>query len=653
MAGLTWLEPDRLVEAGGDSTARRAQRANRAAQDVLRDRNAAERDAVRQLTTRLNTLQTGLKTRLLSGDGSLTDFQRFDLQARLRDVDHLIESMTTSLATDAETSYNAMADLGVSAADEPLHAAQLRIGVALPGIDARLVTTAFDNTLELLTQPMRQFGSDVKVSLRRVALAGENRFEEIQRLRDTIAGQWFDNAQYRAERIIRTELGRIFNQATYDRLVELAKEFTFLRKGWRATGDGRTRRGHVEAGRNYSRGQGVSIAGHFVINVYKEKRAKGVVVSAVLIGKATLRFPLDPAAMPAGKIAAGATILCRCNGFVDFSLSDFAEYSATQVQLALGGLKPPITPGPQPVPQPAPTPQPAPRKPRAVRQPKPAATKIPTEHPQHVLPTGPTDGPKVSASLKAPARGPLADLYRKAMGLIDKVHSDGILNSIPLKQSTARYYGQYHGSRSGDAKGISISKGALSAHPINTLIHETGHWLDNSALLRRDRGYVAYGSQANHGLVAEWQRAAKASETYQQLKRWYSSANAPAPAGLRFRGKQVGDGGVQGDGMIPKGLNYQHLRYLLSTEETFARSYAQYVVIRSGDPAALAELRMMQKAASYGDVAGSAPFNGKPMGQEPVTGSWDYPTVWQDKDFEPIAAAFDAMFEKLGWRKTP
>lgn len=637
---LAFRDPDPTLEAAGNSPARRAARARRAAQHVLQDRNAAERDQVRQLNTRLTTLQGSLKTRLLADDGGITDFRRFNLTTLLHDVDRLVKDTTTDLGASARSTYRTMANLGEAGADEPIQAAQLIIRPGLPGLDAALVGHAFDNTLDLLTQPMQQFGSDVKVALRGVALAGDNKFEAIQKLRDKIAGQGFDNAQYRAERIIRTELGRIFNQATFTRLLGLALDFPFLRKGWRATGDARTRLGHVEAGRTYSRGSGIPITAKFTINVYQERPGE----APKHLGTATLLFPIDPAAegKPA-KLAAAATIMCRCNGFVDFDLADFAEFTRQAIQTSLGGILPPLAPGPTPVPSLPPVP--TPRRPRAPRKPKPPATPdlghlLPSQAAgvpvsKHLILPGQTGlgGPTVVKGVT----GKMTAAFKQALALIDRVHGDGTMSPVLVNQKRLGpgTTGQYASAkRFGDPvyspRSLDIDWGkASTAHPINTMIHETGHYLDEQGF-----GGGNFASPFSPELQ-EWRKALKDSPTYQQLESWRVAA---------VQGRTGQDG-------VPTGAHYRHLAYLVSAEETFARSYAQYVAVRSGDPVALAELRVMQRQASFGPVSPDRPYNSKLTGAVQAANSWDYPTVWGDDEFEPIARAFDRLFEARGWRK--
>lgn len=67
----------------------------------------------------------------------------------------------------------------------------------------------------------------------------------------------------------------------------------------------------------------------------------------------------------------------------------------------------------------------------------------------------------------------------------------------------------------------------------------------------------------------------------------------------------------------------RYISYLINDTEQFARAYAQYVGLRSQNP----RLRAITSRAHGA-----------------------YPTQWNDKDFEPIAAALDKLFAKKGLR---
>jgi hypothetical protein len=622
---MNWSAPTRFLEENSDSTRRRAARGARAGKDVQKDRNAGERAAVQRLNERLAELQTELQKKLLASDRAVTDFQRFDVNARIQDVDRLMADAQADLANGAKLDYNRMADLGDANAEEPMKAAQLKIAPELPGLDAMLVNTAWENTLELLTQPMQQFASQTKVLLRQVALAGDGKMDAINRLREQIAGQGFDNAQYRAERIIRTELGRIFNQSTYDRLLALSKEFPFLRKGWRAAGDARTRLGHQQAGQQYQRGQGIPIGELFEVKVYDERPGKG----GKLLGVAHLRFPVDPATTPQGRIAAGATIMCRCNAFVDFDLGEFAAFTAQAIQTSLGGVRPAVAPGPTAMP-PAP-PKPKTRQPRAAKKPAPIVAPGATRYQP--------GGPKVSGAanldftssrirngLKALTDKSKA-IVRRAFDVIDSVHGDGKLPIIPTgavnpRQARMGTQAGYVHLRGGQPYSLVFGNNILKHAPHIGVFHETGHFLDHAGF---DGDYSAFESESP-GILDGWRQSVKTSKAIQTMADW-----------RRGTGR-------------PMGASDQMLDYMLSAKETWARSYAQWVATRSGNAAALKELANMQEAGTIGSVPGSTRFNSKMLGQKADPGSWDYPWQWSDEDFEPIGKAIDELMEKIGWR---
>ena len=666
---ITWPEPDVLLEAGEDGPARRAQRANRAALDVVKQRHLAESAYTQRLTKRLDTLKASLAARLLTDPGSLTDFKRFTLTTLLSDVDRMIQDTQAQITKDAGKGLTDMADLGEKAADEPLKAANLIIQPGLPGLDPTVVQVAYDQLADLLTQPMMQFQTDVKVSLRRVALAGDNKFEEIQRLRDKISGAGFDNAQFRAERIIRTELGRTFNEATYSRLVQLNRDFRFLRKGWRSTKDGRTRIGHQEAGKKYARGQGILLIERFQVTVYDE-RGKAQGKAPKLLGTASLRFPSDPEAQPQGKLSAGATIMCRCNAFVDFDMAEFAAWSKAKVSQAVGRPAPPPPPPPPPpnvAPPPPPPPPPKVKPVKPVKPPKvrpvskmvgqPAAT-VPQPTAVQVAPGPKPTGVPVSSKITIPkntkpktkteqivefardANGNLIrlpgtamqfqknyrtvtkqvgganwDPSRKAFKLIDQVHGDGELDTMVLGKGKGRSaYGWYWPRGAAKHGQMFLPESGLVDHPILTTIHETGHWIDDLLAITGDCGPARFGKAYGRPAGRSFDQIAKIDAAYQK----FVAAVDGSQALQNLRG-------MSGPHVSRK------LRgiYLKPTEK-FARAYAQWVTKKTGDPEALAQLKKLVDDA---------------------TGPGGYHNQWTDTDFQPISDALDGLFQAVGWTK--
>lgn len=677
---MIWLEPDRHIEATGDGAARRAQDANRAGNEVLAERYSQEREAVQQMLVRLQTLRDQLLARIMRGG---TNFQMAMVRQLASDVDRMIADATAQLALDAEKAYEKQAELGEQAAIRPMQAAKLMVAQAMPGIDRNLVQSAFDNTVDLLTMPMQQFGTDVKVAIRRVATAGDGMMGEILKLREKIEGQGFDAAGFKAERIIRTEVGRVFNDATYARLSALSKDFPFLRKGWRAAADNRTRLGHREAAKTYKRGSGIPMAAGFVLNVYDERNGKAV----KLIGQASLRFPLDPQASPAGRIAAGATIMCRCNAFADFDIRELAKHQKATLALAIPPVQappvaPPAAPPVAPMPKPAPIPKPV--KPR-IRTPK-----VKTHTGTDVLPQLGTGqgadvpgqmvpgGKAISSALtydtpvqltrrtSSAAWGEKAKKFvQDAYALLDSVHGDGDLARLPVVGSASRgAYGAYWRGQGGRAYAIGFKQNTVT---FNTVFHETGHWLDHVAIKGPLRAAFASEDHQNQAMDA-LRQAFRNSKAVQTLRRWSNASMYSQEQIDTYKIKKTIDpaAGHWGDGQTPDRLQPDHLKYLLTTREVFARAYAQYVAKKAGG-AALAELKMLQRHVEFTTSGQSLKgvkqaFEPKDFAKalkaasaatkagESAPQHWTYPNVWQDEDFVPIEKAFDELFESMGWR---
>ncbi len=329
-----WLYPS-LFEAGS-SGRRDAGLAAGAA--VRQEKIRLERDLVSRLATRLEQTKGELQLALISA----SDFKRFQIQALIRDLERALANAKAAVLETAKSAYQTAADLGDAHATEPIKAAQLDVST-IAGVSPTLVQHAYDNTAELLTEPMQQFRSRIVQDVRRMALNAESFGDRMAVLARGIGDAGFDAAEFKTERILRTELGRTFSGATFERMLDLSRRAPFMRKIWIRTNDSRTRQTHLAAGALYVRGKGIKIPELFKV------------------GAATMRFPIDPLVEPAGKIGARETIMCRCNAAVDFDVAELAAATKARVQFALGQVEP----TPEPTPPPPPIVKPG--KPKIVR----------------------------------------------------------------------------------------------------------------------------------------------------------------------------------------------------------------------------------------------------------------------------------------------
>ncbi len=215
------------------------------------------------------------------------------------------------------------------------------------------------------------------------------------------------------------------------------------------------------------------------------------------------------------------------------------------------------------------------------------------------------EGTPVSAALKISQKPGLKNA-RLAAQLIDSVHTDGKLPEIQVvNERMPKGMQGYFQFSSITGAPVKIALRSRMSFPIFTAIHEIGHFLDRDGLGSR------FNASQDSEELAPWREAVKASRAARRLRELYDNPEVTDSSGRK--------------GVWPR----PYIQYLARYDEVFARSYAQYIAVRSGNAAALRELGKIRENA------------GKP----------EYlPLQWDDDDFEPIAAAFDDIFASRKWR---
>lgn len=294
-----------------------------AAAEVRRERVRVEAHAASRLAERLERTKREIQVSLVGA----SDFRRFQAASLLADIDRMLADARADVLRLSKAAYGQADELGAGQVDAAVRAVQITT-VTSVGLSPRLVDHAYDNTAELLTEPMQRFRTMVSSTVRRLALNGDGFAGGMAALARDIGSAGFDAAAFKAERIVRTELGRTFNAATFDRMVSLADRVPAMRKIWLRAHDTRTRPTHVQAAEFYQRGRGIPVAALF------------------RVGSASMRFPIDPLAAPAGKIAARETIMCRCNAAVDFDPAELQKSATDRLRLVMRGGDPVVEPAP-------------------------------------------------------------------------------------------------------------------------------------------------------------------------------------------------------------------------------------------------------------------------------------------------------------------
>ena len=273
-----------------------------------------------------------------------------------------------------------------------------------------------------------------------------------------------------------------------------------------------------------------------------------------------------------------------------------------------------------------PTPPPSPRPDKPKRPPRTPAAE--SRAPGRASSRAGAHASKVSAALNMETR--IAGAYgNEVVAAIDRVHGDGPLSPIPvtIKRMPGGRQGQFATYNQIPAE---INMRARPDHPRLTLAHEIGHWLDQSGIGRNG----AAPTDGGHGQVTRW-LSIWPDKAPAELLAWKEAVDRSAARGQladlqhQMRTKKHIEFTTE-DGTPNKArLSPTWLAYSLRTDELWARSYAQYIAVRSGDAGMMAELRTEQAEQRRMAV--------------PIT------TQWQDADFVPIARAMDALFSALGW----
>jgi hypothetical protein len=212
-------------------------------------------------------------------------------------------------------------------------------------------------------------------------------------------------------------------------------------------------------------------------------------------------------------------------------------------------------------------------------------------------------GAPVSNALRIDA---YSKVVKRVTEAIDRVHSDGALPTIPVQRSqSGKWLAVYRHTLGGRAVDIRVA--ASGSHKELSLAHEIGHFIDHQG--------ITPGAFASAGdrRFDSWRQAIESSAAVRRLRELAETSYVILPDAQRHR------------------INRQHVAYLLEPWELWARSYAQYIAVRSGDQKLLGQLdHVLQRQAASA-----------------VNYNWQ----WQSEDFRSIAEAIDELFGELQWRK--
>ncbi len=197
-----------------------------------------------------------------------------------------------------------------------------------------------------------------------------------------------------------------------------------------------------------------------------------------------------------------------------------------------------------------------------------------------------------------------------ALNAVTRVHGDGKLRPIgfgfaAIKQGIAAYLYDLDTGRPLELR-LNL-KGGWNQLDV---VHEVGHLLHHQVLA----SHHEYTKNIVPTEMKTWFQSVKESATFQRIQRLHQDDYTF----IKRNGKS-----------IPIADTRETSKYLLLTKELWARSYAQFVAISSGESAMLSQLAGLRDSSDTQQVA--------------------FPSQWQDDEFEPIAQEIENLFLNRGW----
>ncbi len=193
----------------------------------------------------------------------------------------------------------------------------------------------------------------------------------------------------------------------------------------------------------------------------------------------------------------------------------------------------------------------------------------------------------VSDALILPESGIVKDSANYALKTINRIHS--VADTLPMITLSGSDSIAAEGIYSPKKSTIKINNQAIA--PESTVIHEIGHFMDYQAI-----GKAGTFASIENELLSDWRNAIDNSQATKILN--------------RIPNKSLSD-------------------YYLDRREQFARSYLQYITLKTGDK------KLLNGINFYRNNSHIAHKNAH----------------WSDDDFKQIAKEFDALFLILGWNK--
>jgi hypothetical protein len=195
----------------------------------------------------------------------------------------------------------------------------------------------------------------------------------------------------------------------------------------------------------------------------------------------------------------------------------------------------------------------------------------------------------------------LKSAFEKIFAVIDNMHRFPTMATFPIKVTKRRSEEGAYRYRIRPAKPMLIEISFFAEHPELTLTHEIGHLLDHMALNPIKRGFGSDHDPFFEPLLHSW----AGSKNVQALRR------------------------AQNNGKYESSLARRNMAYQLTPRELWARTYVQWLAVRSRDGLLSSQLAARRTAGSF--------FAGQRLSFQ-----------WEEDDFLSIIFDVDELMKKAG-----
>lgn len=205
---------------------------------------SVEDQVTRDILRFLNDTRQQITAQLVTAG---TPASQFQLQQLRQNIDRLIAEFEQKANARLRAAFDDAYNLGGLSAVEPLRKLGFESVFFSPSKAQINILQAF--TADLVKDITEDARKLINRNVRMAALGQISPFDAMRGITGEMGqerGQVVGGVSARAETVIRTEMQRVFNLSNFSQQQLTAERIPGLKKRWIATGDGRTRRGHLE-----------------------------------------------------------------------------------------------------------------------------------------------------------------------------------------------------------------------------------------------------------------------------------------------------------------------------------------------------------------------------------------------------------------------